>query len=153
MLDIDELLASRSEFSLSHRLYLASLPAKTEEERLYYIQNVKLLVTNWGDNENTQMSLHDYSWREWHGLIKDYYYPRWDMFYTYALSLLDKHKRLKVKNIHAYKYVKNFHKSNYDRVLDEFEKSYYLRAENPVKANDSDVLPFVKKVVKKYLGD
>ena len=153
LLDIDELLASRREFSLSHRLYLASLPAKNEEERLYYIQNVKLLVTNWGDNENTQMSLHDYSWREWHGLIKDYYYPRWDMFYTYALSLLDKHKRLKVKNQHAYKYVKNQHKSNYDRVLDEFEKSYYLRAENPVKTYDSDVLPAVKKITEKYLGD
>lgn len=147
LLDLDELLSCRNEFSLMHRLYLAQKGADSKEKQLYFIQNVKLLVTLWGDNENTKMSLHDYSWREWNGLIKDYYYPRWDMFYTYALDCLKKRKRLKAKNIHSYRYNQNHHKSSYDKMLDEFENSYYLRWENVKPCKDRNVIPFVQKII------
>lgn len=151
ILDLDDLLGARSEFSLANRLYLASMPAKNKAEKLYYIKNMKLLVTHWGDNDNTIMSLHDYSWREWNGLIKDYYYPRWDIFYTTAIEKLKKRKHFNPENKHAYKYVKNQHKSKYDKMLDGFENSYINRAEYPSKANDGDVLSGVQKMINKYL--
>ena len=41
--------------------------------------NARVLVTYWGP-DNPQTSLHDYAHKEWAGLIKDFYYPRWKMF-------------------------------------------------------------------------
>lgn len=41
-----------------------------------YLRNAKQQVTVWGGE-----ALKDYSSREWQGLIKDYYWPRWKMFF------------------------------------------------------------------------
>ena len=42
-----------------------------------------MLVTQWGpDKESGTNYLFDYSWREWSGLIRDYYLPRWDKFHA-----------------------------------------------------------------------
>ena len=48
--------------------------------RLYEI-NAKSLITTWGSyNQCETGGLHDYSNRQWSGLIKDYYKPRWEIW-------------------------------------------------------------------------
>ena len=39
------------------------------------------LVTYWGFTPGYMCQQFDYSWREWAGLIRRYYYNRWKMFY------------------------------------------------------------------------
>ncbi len=143
---LDNLLSCRSEFSLNNRLIAAASFATNDDEKSYYMQNVKLLVTLWGDVQSTKNALHDYSWREWSGLVKDYYYPRWDFFYTYALHCLKCKKPLRVKNIHTYIYTNKPPKSKYDRAMDRLESSYYQKWENPVPGLDKNVVPLAEKI-------
>jgi hypothetical protein len=49
-------------------------------KHLYEI-NAKSLITTWGSyNQCETGGLHDYSNRQWSGLIKDYYKPRWEIW-------------------------------------------------------------------------
>lgn len=150
--DIDELLSYRSEFSLDNRMISASELGKTKEEKDYFIENLKLLITKWGDNENTDASLHDYSWREWNGLISGYYLQRWDFFYVTALDKLKNKKRFNPKNIHSYKYKKHRRKSKYDKQLDSIEESYFIGHENPTAVKDKNVIFKVSELIGEYLN-
>lgn len=151
--DIDDLLSYRSEFSLDNRLLAAKALAKTKEEQNYLMSNLKLLITWWGDNDSTQAALHDYSWREWHGHISGYYYPRWDYFYTMALYSLKHKARFNPQNKHSYKYKRNFYKSRYDRGLHAIERAYFEKSENPIPVNDKNVIPKANELINKYLGE
>lgn len=43
-----------------------------------YEMNAKSLITTWGSyNQSETGGLHDYSNRQWSGLINDFYKPRW----------------------------------------------------------------------------
>jgi alpha-N-acetylglucosaminidase len=53
-----------------------------DAEKNLYEKNARMLVTTWGDRTNANGGgLHDYSNREWGGLLKDYYYPRWATYF------------------------------------------------------------------------
>ena len=54
----------------------------TEEEKKLYEWNASALITVWGDSiAANQGGLHDYSHREWSGILKDLYYQRWKTFF------------------------------------------------------------------------
>lgn len=44
------------------------------------------MVTTWSD-KNT--SLRDYGHKEWGGMLRDFYYPRWKTYITYLQDKLD----------------------------------------------------------------
>ena len=51
-------------------------------EKKLYEWNASALITVWGDSiASNQGGLHDYSHREWSGLLKDLYYLRWKTFF------------------------------------------------------------------------
>lgn len=51
-----------------------------------YRRNAAMLITVWGDSiASNQGGLHDYSHREWGGVLKDLYYRRWKSFFDYEL--------------------------------------------------------------------
>lgn len=86
--DVDQLLSTRDEFSFKKWISDARSWGTTEEESNYYEYNASMLVTIWGPlTENDEPIIFDYSWREWSGLINQYYYKRWEMFY----QMLDEH--------------------------------------------------------------
>jgi alpha-N-acetylglucosaminidase len=71
----DRLLSTRKEFSVSSWLNAARSLGTTEEEKRLYEWNASALITVWGDSiAANQGGLHDYSHREWSGLLKDLYY-------------------------------------------------------------------------------
>ena len=81
--DMDELVGTRREYSFEDKIEKALAWATTPEEAKLYDYNQSLLVTQWGpDKESGTNYLFDYSWREWSGLIRDYYLPRWDKFHA-----------------------------------------------------------------------
>ena len=46
-----------------------------------YEFNARSLITTWGSiNQANSGGLHDYSNRQWSGLTKDYYKPRWELW-------------------------------------------------------------------------
>ena len=151
--DLDSLLSYRSEFSLDNRLLCAAGLGRSKRESEYFMKNLKLLITWWGENENTCDSLHDYSWREWSGLISGYYLPRWDYFYTTALDRLKKKKRFNPKNIHSYVHKNHLLKSKYDRRLDTIEEAYFNGCENPKPVKDKNVIPTVGELINRYISE
>ncbi|NOU46212.1 MAG: alpha-N-acetylglucosaminidase [Bacteroidales bacterium] len=75
----DSLLATRKEFLLGNWLESAKSAAVTKNERDLFEWNARTLITVWG-NRGVSEELHDYSNREWSGLLKDFYLPRWELF-------------------------------------------------------------------------
>ncbi len=77
--DLDRLLATRKDFLLGPWLADAKNWGQTPEEKNLYERNARDLITLWGNANNR---LHEYSCRQWSGLIKDFYKPRWEQFIT-----------------------------------------------------------------------
>lgn len=50
----------------------------------YELNNARTLITTWGDKSQSEGGgLRDYSYRSWQGLLKDYYYPRWEYYFNH----------------------------------------------------------------------
>ncbi|MDE5998197.1 MAG: alpha-N-acetylglucosaminidase, partial [Muribaculaceae bacterium] len=74
----DRLLGSRPEFRLGSWIEAARNRGITEEEKDQYEWNARTQITTWGNRECADNGgLRDYANKEWQGLLKDFYYPRW----------------------------------------------------------------------------
>lgn len=47
------------------------------------LNNARTLISTWGDRKSSERGLRDYSYRSWQGLLKDYYYPRWEYYFSH----------------------------------------------------------------------
>lgn len=103
LLDTDRLLATQPLFRLGHWTEQARLIAREvtpllsradrallggnyEEQIADWLEydNARTLITTWGDLPNSEQGgLHDYSYRQWQGLLSDFYYPRWKHFFDH----------------------------------------------------------------------
>lgn len=78
----DSLLATRPEFRLGTWLVRAKAKGETETEKQLYEWNARVQITTWGNRKAAdEGGLRDYSHREWAGLLKDFYYPRWKAYF------------------------------------------------------------------------
>ncbi|SFU69920.1 alpha-N-acetylglucosaminidase [Pustulibacterium marinum] len=77
--DMDKLLATRKDFLLGPWVNDARSWGITSEEKALYEMNAKDLITLWGASNNR---LHEYSNRQWSGLLADFYKPRWEQFFA-----------------------------------------------------------------------
>jgi len=77
--DMDVLLATRKDFMLGPWLSTARSHGTTAAEKALYEQNARDLITLWGDANSP---LHEYSNRQWSGLLNDFYKPRWQQFFA-----------------------------------------------------------------------
>lgn len=80
--DQDSLLATRSEFLLGKWISDARKMGFTPVEKDLFEQNARTLITVWG-NYGVSTVLHEYSHREWSGMLKYFYLPRWKMYFDY----------------------------------------------------------------------
>lgn len=94
--DLDKLLSSQNGFLLGAWIHDAKKWGTTKEEIDLYEKNARNLVTLWGDKDSP---LHDYSRRQWGGLLKDFYKPRWEKFIAYAINSLEKNSLFSQKEI------------------------------------------------------
>lgn len=76
--DMDRLLSSREEFLLGRWLESAKKMGVNNEERALYEFNARMLLTIWGNRDCT---LNDYACRQWAGLLRGFYLPRWERFF------------------------------------------------------------------------
>lgn len=79
----DRLLACRPEFMVGTWLRQARKIAAGVEERRLYEWNARTQITVWGDRTAADKGgLRDYAHKEWNGLLKDFYYPRWKTWFA-----------------------------------------------------------------------
>jgi alpha-N-acetylglucosaminidase len=76
--DIDRLLGTQEDFLLGKWIHQARMCGETSIEKALYERNARDLITLWGGKDNR---LHEYSCRQWNGLIRDFYKPRWKQFF------------------------------------------------------------------------
>lgn len=80
LMTIDSLCESHPILRINRWLEYAKNCAKTEEQKELYIENAKRLITIWGP------PVDDYSARIWSGLVRDYYYGRWEKWFNAAIK-------------------------------------------------------------------
>jgi len=74
----DSLLATCSEFRVGKWINQARSIGKTPAEKDLYEWNARVQITTWGNRYCADTGgLRDYAHKEWNGLLKDFYYPRW----------------------------------------------------------------------------
>ncbi len=89
LLDVDTLLASRTEWNFDRWVSDARGWGTTAEEQELLERDATALVTYWGFTPGYTCQQFDYSWREWAGLIRRYYYGRWKQFYEMLEASLE----------------------------------------------------------------
>ncbi|MBR0121227.1 MAG: alpha-N-acetylglucosaminidase, partial [Clostridia bacterium] len=77
--DLDALLMTRKELTLSYNLEQAGACAVDEKEKQNFELNLLTQITIWGPMTNPVN--YDYAWKEWGGLIETYYLKRWHSFF------------------------------------------------------------------------
>lgn len=78
----DSLLSSRPEFMAGPWIEAAMRWSRYRAEQDYYRWNARTLLTTWGNRYAANVGgLHDYAHREWAGMLRDFYYPRWKTFF------------------------------------------------------------------------
>ena len=85
--DLDRLLSQIHLFDLekwtsSARAICDEVPGTTEADRDWMEWNARTLVSVWGPEQCAERGrLHDYSSRQWGGMLNDFYLARWKMFF------------------------------------------------------------------------
>lgn len=92
--DMDTLLATRRDFLLGPWLNDARAWGNNEEEKNLYEKDAKDLITLWA---NKDCVLHEYAFRQWSGMLNDFYKPRWKQFISYTIEQMKNHKKIDEK--------------------------------------------------------
>lgn len=94
--DMDQLLGTRREFLLGPWLADAKRWAANDAERRLYEWNARTLITLWGPRDSI---LHEYSQREWSGMLRGFYRPRWERLLRAMDQALAKRKPLDAQRL------------------------------------------------------
>ncbi|PSL47836.1 alpha-N-acetylglucosaminidase [Chitinophaga niastensis] len=84
----DLLLSGNSHFRLDTWLKAAQHLGKTPAEKILLEKNARTQITYWGP-DNPDTDLHEYANKEWSGLMRNYYIPRWKMFIAALTAQLE----------------------------------------------------------------
>ncbi len=86
----DSLLGTVADFRLGRWTEMARGCASAPEEKDRWEWNARVQITTWGNRAASDGGgLHDYAHREWQGLIKDFYKPRWQRWFDERLDKWD----------------------------------------------------------------
>ncbi|WP_436487067.1 alpha-N-acetylglucosaminidase [Chitinophaga sp. ARDCPP14] len=84
----DLLLSGSRHFRLDTWITAAQSMGQTPAEKALLVKNAKTQITYWGP-DNPETDLHDYANKEWGGLMRNFYLPRWKMYITYLTAQLE----------------------------------------------------------------
>jgi alpha-N-acetylglucosaminidase len=80
--DIDTLMATRHELLLGAWIADARKWGLSSTEQAFYEHNARQILSTWREpgNEHNGGTLTDYASRQWNGMMKSYYMPRWEEY-------------------------------------------------------------------------
>jgi alpha-N-acetylglucosaminidase len=90
--DLDRLMATQQNFLLGKWITDARSQGENQDEKDLYELNARNLLTLWHGKEH--VTLQDYANRHWSGLLKSFYKPRWERFFSYARKKLEQQKEM-----------------------------------------------------------
>ena len=62
----------------------------TADERDRYEWNARVQITTWGNREAAERGrLREYAHKEWSGVLRDFYYPRWKAYFETLAATFD----------------------------------------------------------------
>lgn len=86
----DKLLGTRSEFRLGRWTSQARKIAPGVKDADWLEWNARVQISTWGERECAdEGGLRDYAHKEWQGMLKDFYYPRWKSYFDALAENLD----------------------------------------------------------------
>ena len=136
LLDVDRLLACSPLFSIGKWIQDARDCGMTEEEKNYYEENARCILTIWGQKDT---QLNDYANRGWAGLTKVFYRERWKRFTDSVLAAMKAHRSFDVKK---------FHKD-----ITDFEYEWTLQHEGFPVSSGEDAVKVANELRNKYQND
>lgn len=89
LIDLDKLLNTHKDFLLGRFLSQAIETATNDFEWKQYEFNFRNQITLWGPSGQVL----DYATKQWSGIVRDYYYPRWQLFFNELGKCLQSNKR------------------------------------------------------------
>jgi alpha-N-acetylglucosaminidase len=153
--DLDELCGTREEFLLGKWIADARSWGTTPQEKDLYEYNARMLVTLWGPVDEN--GLFDYSWRDWSGLIRGYYLPRWEMFFDFLdenLGSEDPYTLEDEKQLEHFWRRPVLLASDFYRQLYDFEKQWAASTESDyASVPTGDAVEVSRKMFEKYRPD
>ena len=82
LLQQDRLLSSVPDFMVGRWIKQARSIATTKAEADHYEWNARTQITVWGNRQAAEQGgLREYAHKEWSGVLRDFYYPRWRMYF------------------------------------------------------------------------
>lgn len=148
--DVDELLRTPKEFNFDSWLTDARSWGINDAEKNLYERAASSLVTIWGGQ--TDVRQFDYSWREWTGLIENYYLQRWTKFYAMLQKHLDEGTTYREEDAKMDLGRQAFRANDFYSGLADWELSFVSRpnkARTPVVIGDE--ISVTKRLYDKYL--
>ena len=147
--DTDVLLRTREEYNFDKWLTDARSWGTTEAEKDLLERDATSLVTIWEADGDPR--IFDYGWREWSGLVENFYLRRWKMFYDEMLGYLDRGEEYSEDGLPLV-YGREAFRANdlYNRMAD-WEMTFVNtpgKARTPV--TEGDEIEIVKRLFKKY---
>lgn len=82
--DLEQILATNKNFLLGRWIESAKKLANYPSERRLFEMNARNQITSWGPNGQ----IVDCATKQWSGIIKDYYAPRWELFFNWLNATL-----------------------------------------------------------------
>lgn len=82
LLQQDRLLSSVPDFMVGRWIKQARSIATNAAEADHYEWNARTQITVWGNRQAAEQGgLREYAHKEWSGVLRDFYYPRWRMYF------------------------------------------------------------------------
>lgn len=148
--DTDRLLRTREEFNFDKWLTDARSWGTTGQEKDLLEKDASSLVTIWGADGAPR--IFDYAWREWSGLIDNFYAVRWKMFYDEMLALLEHGEEYDEESLPQVYGREEFRANSLYNKMADWEMDFVARpnkARQPV--TEGDEIELAREMYRKYL--
>ena len=97
--------------------------------------NARNQITMWGPHQNIE----DYASKEWSGLVKDYYLPRWSLFIQYAMNSVSSKKP--------------FDNSGYQAARYQLENDFSNTIKTYPTQPKGDLMQITGELINKYIAE
>jgi len=133
--DMDDLLATRTDFLLGCWLESAKSWGTTAKEKALYEKNARNLITLWG---NKDCKLHEYACKQWSGMIDGFYKPRWELFIGQVAADM--------------KYKRKFDQEKFERLIKDWEWNWVENSDTYTKDAKGDAVKLALAIYGKYFS-
>ena len=134
ILDLDDITGTNKHFLLGKWLEDAKSWAKNEEEKAYYEWNARTIVTIWQPWKEGY--LRDYAGKQWNGLFRGYYLPRWQLLINHMRTALAENKE--------------FHPKKFDQEIRAMDYEWTRSHEEYPSIPTGDVIEVATRLNKEY---